>query len=71
MSASITVTGTAGPGNTVTAGLFVGCSEFTINPDKRMLSFTQDGIVKHIAISAATTMTVTIGADNLFTVEIA
>lgn len=69
MSASITVTGKAGPGNTVTAEEFTGCSDFTINPDAGMLSFTQDGVVKHIAIDEATTMTVTI-SGTLYTVTI-
>ena len=59
MSATLTVTGTAGPGFSITAGVFANVSQFTINCETNILSFTQNGVVKEIAITAATTITAT------------
>jgi len=63
MSATVTVTGTVGPGNTLTAGVFTGVSEFTINAETNMLYFTQPNAQgntrKEVSVNAATTVTAT------------
>jgi len=63
MSATVTVTGTVGPGNTLSAGVFSGVSEFTINCESNMIYFTQPNASgntrKEVSIAAATTITAT------------
>jgi hypothetical protein len=63
MSATVTVTGTVGPGNTLTTGVFSGVSEFTINCETNMIYFTQPNAQgntrKEVSINAATTVTAT------------
>lgn len=60
MAATVTVTGTAGPGNAVTAGVFTGVTEFTIDADKNMIYMSlANGVVRNISVAAATTVTST------------
>lgn len=60
MAATVTVTGTAGPGVTVTAAVFTNVSSFSIDCASNMLSFTvAGGLVKQISIAAAATITAT------------
>lgn len=60
MSATVTVTGTAGAGVTVTAAVFTGVTSFSIDCVNNLLSFQgSDGLVKIISITAATTITAT------------
>jgi hypothetical protein len=61
MAATVTVTGTAGPGNTVTAGVFQNVTEFTFDCVNNLLSFKQSTttLVTCISIAAATTITAT------------
>jgi len=63
MSATVTVTGTVGPGNTLSAGVFSGVSEFTIDCVANMIYFTQPNASgntrKEVSIAAATTITAT------------
>ena len=63
MSATVTVTGTVGPGQTLTTGVFSGVSEFTINCETNMIYFTQPAAQgntrKEVSINAATTVTAT------------
>jgi len=60
MAATVTVTGTAGAGLTVTAGVFTNVTSFTIDTDKNMLSMIQGSVnVAPISIAAAATVTAT------------
>jgi len=69
MSATLTITGKVGPGNTVTAGVFAGVSVFTVDTDQNMIYFVQNGVNKEISINAATTVTATKSA-NVWTLTI-
>tara|TARA_R110000868_G_scaffold285261_1_gene545718 strand:- start:283 stop:510 length:228 start_codon:yes stop_codon:yes gene_type:complete len=61
--ATVTVTGTSGPGLTLTAGVFTGITKFTLNPVTAMLEMTESsGEVLNISIAAATTITVVLSA---------
>lgn len=70
--ATITVTGVSGAGQALTAAVFSDVVSFTFDPVNAMLRFTNsDGKVEDIAITAATTVTVTLsGANGNYTVEI-
>ncbi len=70
--ATITVTGVSGAGQALTAAVFSDVTEFTFDPVNAMLRFTgEDGIVQNIAITAATTVTVTLsGANGDYTVVV-
>jgi hypothetical protein len=60
MAATVTVTGQAGAGLTVTAAVFTNVTSFTIDTDKNILSMTQGSVViAPIAIPAATSITAT------------
>jgi hypothetical protein len=60
MSATVTVTGTAGPAITVSATVFTGVSSFFIDTDKNMITLFQGGnALPPISIAAATTVTAT------------
>lgn len=71
MSATVTLTGTAGPGLTVAATVFTGVSSFLIDADKNMITlFMSDGrTISPISVAAATTVTAT-KAGNLWTLTI-
>jgi hypothetical protein len=61
--ATVTVTGTIGPGNTVTAGVFNNIQFFTLNPVTSMLQMTDvNDKVTEVSIAAATTITVVLSA---------
>ncbi len=60
MAVTVTVTGTAGPGNTLTAAVFTNVSSFTIDSTDNMLTMNNaDGRVVDVSIAAATTITAT------------
>lgn len=62
---TFTVTGTAGPGNALTAQVFNNVTSFAIDISKQMLTLEGGDAgpnPKYIAISAATTITVTLAA---------
>jgi hypothetical protein len=60
MSATVTLTGTAGAGLTVTAQQFTGVEWFTIDADKNMITMYRNGVIMSpISIGAATTVTAT------------
>lgn len=61
MSATVTLTGTAGAGLTVAATVFTGVSSFLIDTDKNLVTlFKADGtVVSPISVNAATTVTAT------------
>lgn len=60
MAATVTLTGTAGAGVTVTAAQFTNITSFTIDTDKNMITMIQGSVVlSPISISAATTVTAT------------
>lgn len=67
-SASVTVTGKAGPGITVTAKTFTGVQRYVVDVGKGILtlfySSDNDGPTQEFDINAATTMTVTISSGN-------
>lgn len=69
MYANITVTGVVGPAKTLTAGVFSNCQAFSINAVTNILSINQADNIIDVAITAATTMTVTISGGN-YTVSI-
>ena len=61
MSASVTVTGKVGPGNTLTAGVFSNVVLASFNCATNILQLTQSdpNRVLDVSIAAATTITVT------------
>jgi hypothetical protein len=59
MPATLTLTGTGGPGLSLTAGVFTGVSSFTVDCEKQMIYFTQSGANKEVSIVAAATVTAT------------
>lgn len=70
MAASVTVTGKIGAGQTLTAKTFTNITSFKIDPDLGLLELANSsGTVTAIAISDATTMTVTISGKT-YTVTI-
>lgn len=70
MSATATVTGTAGPGIAVTAAVYTGVSNVEFNCTGDILSLTVSGRVYHISITAATTITATkSGSTYTFTIS--
>jgi hypothetical protein len=69
-SGTVTVTGAVGPAEAITAGVFTGVRSFSVDIEAGMLSLIlADGRDLQIAISAATTFTVTISSGN-YTVAI-
>lgn len=71
MAATVTITGTAGPGKTVAATVFTNVLSFLIDTDKNIITlFKADGtVVAPISIAAATTVTAT-KSGNLWTLTI-
>lgn len=61
----VTVTGTAGPGNTVTSAVFTNLASFKVDVVKHMLELVDNnGKVNNISIDAAATFTVTVTSGN-------
>jgi len=70
MPATITITGTAGPGRTVAAAVFNDVTEFTINADKNMITLVQGSVtLSPISVAAAATVTAT-KSGNTWTLTI-
>ena len=60
MPATVTVTGTAGPGLTVSAQVFSNITSFTIDTNNNIITMVQGSVViPPISINAATTVTAT------------
>ena len=60
---SLTVTGTMGPGNTITSGSFTNIASMRFNAVTSMLELVDvNDKVTNISIAAATTVTVTLSA---------
>lgn len=60
MAATVTVTGTAGPAQALTAQVFTGVLSFTVDTVNNMLTLYQSGVVvPPISVNAATTVTAT------------
>lgn len=70
MSATVTLTGTAGPAKAVTAVAFTGVTSFTIDTDKNMITLVQGStVLSPINVDAATTVTAT-KSGNAWTLTI-
>lgn len=70
MSATVTLTGTAGAGLAVTAVPFTGVTSFTVDADKNMITLVQGSItLSPISVAAATTVTAT-KSGNTWTLTI-
>lgn len=59
MAATLTLTGTAGAGMTVTAVVFSNVTEFRVVTETNMIYFVREGRNVEISIAAATTVTAT------------
>lgn len=71
MSATVTVDGTIGPGNSIADKAFTNITSFKIDTETEMLELVDsNGKVTDISIASAATMTVTITAPNTYVVEI-
>lgn len=68
-NSTVTVTGKAGPGVTVTAQTFTGVDSFSIECENEILVINQGGTITKIAISSATTITCTV-SGNTYTLTI-
>lgn len=64
MTMQATVTGKAGPGNTVTAGVFSNLRSVTFNTANMLEMTDNNGKVTILDISAATVFTVTVSGVN-------
>ncbi len=64
MACQITVTGTAGPGLTVTALVLTGVTFYSVDPVNYLLTVVIGSVTKQFAINAATTFTTTISSGN-------
>lgn len=69
MSSTVTVTGTAGPGLTITAAVFTNVTSFTFDTTNEMLFLVSNSRNIEVSIAAATTITVTV-SGNSYTVTI-
>lgn len=71
MAATVTITGTAGPGKTVAAAVFNNVSSFLIDTDKNMITLylADSTVVSPISVAAAGTVTAT-KAGNVWTLTI-
>ena len=58
MAGTLTITGTAGPGNTVSATVFTGLQYVNIDMVQNLVSFNSNGD-KCISVAAAATVTAT------------
>jgi hypothetical protein len=64
-TATLTITGVAGPGNTVTAAVYTGVSQVTFDVANSVVRFTDsDGKEQAIAVSTTLTVTVTVSSGN-------
>ena len=69
-TASVTVDGTIGPGNSLADKTFSNIASFRVNNETYMLELVDtSGRVTNISIASAATMTVTISGGN-YTVDI-
>ncbi len=59
---SATVTGKIGPGNTLTAVVITGITEFGFHPTECLFKYLKDNKWNYIDIVAATTITITLSA---------
>lgn len=60
MSATLTITGTAGPGLTVSAAVYAGVRSFCVDTEKNMVTFKDENERwVEISVAAATTVTAT------------
>ena len=65
MAATLTLTGTNGPGITVTATVFNDVHSFTIDSTTNMVQMNfADGRVRFVSVNAATTVTATKSATT-------
>ena len=65
MAGTVTLTGTAGPANTVSAVPFTDVSEVHLDMNKNMIQLVQGSIVRSpISIGAATTVVATKSGSN-------
>lgn len=68
-ASQITVTGTVGPGQALTAGVFTNVSYWSVDCASGVLTFQSNGKTYNVYIGAQTTFTVTMSGTN-FTVAI-
>jgi hypothetical protein len=65
MAATVTLTGTAGAGLAVTAGVFTNVTKIEIDTEKNMIQLTQGStVLSPISVAAATTVTATKSGSN-------
>ena len=70
MPGTVTLTGTAGPGQAVTAIPFTGVTVVNIDMNKNMITLTKEGEqIPPISVAAATTVTAT-KSGNAWTLTI-
>jgi len=65
------VTGSVGPGNSLTTVTINDVTEFRFIPAKKELGLTVDGVERFFDISSVATITVTVVAANNLTVTVA
>jgi len=68
--ASCTITGAAGPGNTVSAQTFNNVTSFTFDVVNQLFIFEQNGFTRQISIALSPTITITTSSGN-YTVTVA
>lgn len=61
---TLTITGTTGAGEDLTAVVFTNITELTIDPVNQIVSFNQDGVFRQVAVGTTLTVTVTVTSGN-------
>lgn len=69
MAATVTVTGTIGPGVAVTAQVFNSVTSFSIDTTNNLLTIVVSAVTTQISIAAATTITAT-KSGSVYTLSI-
>ena len=64
MPSTVTVTGTVGPGSSVTALVISNVTFFSVDTVNEMLTVVADGKTTSYNITAATTITCTVSGNN-------
>lgn len=59
MSATLTLTGVVGPGNSITAGVYTGVTFFNVDTVNNIISFDQGTRIVNFSITSATTISAT------------
>lgn len=61
---SLTITGTTGAGESLTAVVFTNITELNVDVVNQIVSFNQNGVNRQVAVGTTLTVTVTVSSGN-------